>query len=76
MALARYVLTADVTVPAGIFTLDATTGLRFGTGSYAGAAGVWPGAWPGQPLQEHGAHSRQRGHHLRGEPPGLRAWPG
>lgn len=40
MAVNRYVLTADVTVPAGAFTLDASTGLRFGVGSYAPAAGA------------------------------------
>lgn len=41
MALNRYVLTSTVTLPAGAFTADATTGLRSGTGSYAQGAGNW-----------------------------------
>lgn len=41
MALNRYVLTAKVTLPAGAYTADATTGLRFGTGSYAQGAGTY-----------------------------------
>jgi hypothetical protein len=46
MALTRYVVTADVTVPAGTFTPDAATGLRFGTGSWAGASGAWSDGIP------------------------------
>ena len=41
MALSRFVLTATVVLPAGTFTDDATTGLRFGTGSNAQGAGLW-----------------------------------
>lgn len=41
MALGRFVLTATVTVPAGTFTDDAATGLRFGTGSNAQGAATW-----------------------------------
>ena len=46
MALTRYVLTANVTVPPGTFTADATTGLRFSTGSWAGASGEWSDGMP------------------------------
>lgn len=41
MALSRFVLTATVTLPAGTFTDDVATGLRFGTGSNAQGAGNW-----------------------------------
>jgi len=41
MALGRFVVTNTVTVPAGTFTADATTGLRVGTGSWAGPAVAW-----------------------------------
>jgi hypothetical protein len=46
MALARYVVTAQVTIPAGSFTLDSGAGLRDGTGSWAGAAGAWAEGFP------------------------------
>jgi hypothetical protein len=36
MALGRFVIGTTVTVPAGTFTADAASGLRFGTGSYLG----------------------------------------
>jgi hypothetical protein len=47
MALARYVVTANVTLAAGAFTLDATSGERRGTGSYAAptAGNYGPGAF-------------------------------
>jgi len=47
MALARFVVTSSVTLTAGAFTLDSSTGLRLGTGSYAApAAGSYgPGAY-------------------------------
>lgn len=41
MAVQRYVLTTDLTLPAGSFTLDASSGERVGTGSYAQGAGNW-----------------------------------
>jgi hypothetical protein len=43
MALSRYVLTSDVTIPAGTFTLDAA---GEGTGSWAGAASAWAAGCP------------------------------
>lgn len=36
----------DVTVPAGTFTPNATTGLRFATGSWAGTVGAWAAGVP------------------------------
>lgn len=47
MALARFVVTANVTLAAGAFTLDATTAERRGTGSYAvpTAGNYGPGAY-------------------------------
>lgn len=39
MALNRYIVTSAQVLPAGAFTLDASSGLRFGTGSTANGAG-------------------------------------
>jgi hypothetical protein len=41
MALGLYQVKAQVTLTPGTFTLDAASGLRFGTGSYADAASTY-----------------------------------
>lgn len=47
MAITRYVVTSQVNLAAGAFTLDATTGLRFGTGGWAQGVGLYGsgGGW-------------------------------
>lgn len=47
MALSRFVVGSTVTLPAGAFTPDTASGLRFGTGSYAGTGSGATQQWAG-----------------------------